>query len=150
MTIFGITCDRLTVIAILLVGIGAMAVMSHSRPRPRTANFAEHAGADMPYTEKAYLAETASAMEEMMRNMHGRPTGDIDRDFVQEMIPHHQGAVDMAKALMKAGHDERLKRLAQEIVITQEDEITVMRLLIADQQAAQPSRQRGGLGGASP
>ena len=55
-----------------------------------------------------------------------KPTGDVDRDFVAMMVPHHQGAVDMAKAELQYGHNERLRRLAQEIFLAQEREITVM------------------------
>jgi uncharacterized protein (DUF305 family) len=81
-------------------------------------------------------------MTTMMRGMQSQPTGDIDRDFVQQMIPHHQGAIDMAKALLKAGHNERLKRLAQEIIITQQEEIATMRLLAAEQESAENAQRR--------
>jgi uncharacterized protein (DUF305 family) len=53
-------------------------------------------------------------------------TGDPDHDFAAMMIPHHQGAVDMAKAELIYGKDPVLRRLAQEIVVTQEQEIVVM------------------------
>jgi len=55
-------------------------------------------------------------------------TGDPDHDFAAMMIPHHQGAVDMAKAELLYGKDPVLRRLAQEIIVTQEQEIEVMRL----------------------
>ena len=44
------------------------------------------------------------------------PTGDVDRDFVALMVPHHQGAIDMARAELKYGHNEELRRLAQSII----------------------------------
>src|ERR1700687_3164325 len=66
-------------------------------------------------------------MNKMMADMTVKPTGDVDRDFVEMMVPHHQGAVDMAQAELKYGHNEQLRRLAQEIVATQQQEITVMR-----------------------
>ena len=53
-------------------------------------------------------------------------TGDLDHDFAAMMIPHHQGAVDMAKVELIYGKDPVLRRLAQEIVVTQEQEIVVM------------------------
>jgi uncharacterized protein (DUF305 family) len=62
-----------------------------------------------------------------------KPTGDIDRDFVAMMVPHHQGAIDMAQAVLRYGHNEQLRRLAQEIVVTQQQEIAAMRLAIGDQ-----------------
>jgi hypothetical protein len=68
----------------------------------------------------------------MMADMTIKPTGDVDRDFVAMMVPHHQGAIDMAKAELKYGHNEQLRRLAQEIVVTQQQEIPAMRLAIGD------------------
>ena len=48
--------------------------------------------------EQPFLSENAAAMNKMMADMMVKPTGDIDRDFVEMMVPHHQGAVDMANA----------------------------------------------------
>jgi len=77
-----------------------------------------------------FLAENDEAMERMMAAMHVAPTGNIDKDFVTMMIPHHQGAIDMARALLRSSRNEPLRRLAQEIIVTQEDEIRAMRLAI--------------------
>ena len=82
--------------------------------------------------ETAFLTENQTAMNKMMADMTVKPTGDVDRDFVEMMVPHHQGAVDMAKAELKYGHNEQLRRLAQEIVVTQQQEITVMRHAVGD------------------
>lgn len=81
--------------------------------------------------EERYLAESDLAMRRMMDRMANAPTGDVDRDFVAQMIPHHQGAIDMAEALLRTGKNDRLKRLAQEIVVTQREEIAAMRLAVA-------------------
>jgi uncharacterized protein (DUF305 family) len=59
-------------------------------------------------------------------------TGDADRDFARMMIPHHQGAIDMALVELRYGKDERLKRLAQEIIVAQQQEIQVMHLVLGD------------------
>jgi len=59
-------------------------------------------------------------------------SGDVDRDFARMMIPHHQGAIDMALAELRYGKDKRLKRLAQEIIVDQQQEITVMHLALGD------------------
>jgi len=66
----------------------------------------------------------------MMADMNVKPTGDADRDFVAMMIPHHQGAIDMARSLLRYGHNEKLRRLAQKIIATQQQEIATMRLAI--------------------
>ena len=60
-------------------------------------------------------------------------TGDADRDFAQEMIPHHQMAVDMANALLKSGKDPELKKLANEIIAAQQKEIEFLKGWIAKQ-----------------
>ena len=73
--------------------------------------------------ETPFLSENDAAMSKMMADMTVKPTGDIDRDFVAMMVPHHQGAIDMAQALLRYGHNEQLRRLAQEIVVTQQQEI---------------------------
>jgi uncharacterized protein (DUF305 family) len=71
------------------------------------------------------------AMSRMHSEMHVELTGDADRDFARMMIPHHQGAVDMALVELRYGHDERLRRLAQGIIVEQKQEIDVMRLYLA-------------------
>jgi hypothetical protein len=83
-----------------------------------------------PATEAPFIAENAAAMDKMMADMNVKPTGDADRDFVAMMIPHHQGAIDMARSLLRYGHNEQLRRLAQEIIVTQQQEIATMRLAI--------------------
>ena len=93
--------------------------------------------------EQSFLSENDAAMNKMMADMTIKPTGDVDRDFVAMMVPHHQGAVDMAKAELKYGHNEQLRRLAQEIVVTQQQEITVMRHAVGDElppAAASPAQ----------
>jgi len=93
--------------------------------------------------ENPFLTENASAMKKMMADMMIKPSGDVDRDFVAMMVPHHQGAVDMAKAELEYGHNEQLRQLAREIVANQQREITVMRSAISDEgsSAAQPTEQ---------
>jgi hypothetical protein len=82
--------------------------------------------------EKPFLSENAAAMKKMMAGMTIKPTGDVDRDFVSMMVPHHQGAVDMAKAEVRYGHNGQLRQLAQEIVAAQQKEITVMRNAVSE------------------
>src|SRR5215471_10589460 len=72
------------------------------------------------------------AVKRMHADMHVPITGDADRDFARMMIPHHQGAIDMALVEIRYGKDARLRRLAQEIIVTQQQEITVMHLALGD------------------
>ena len=76
--------------------------------------------------EQSFLSENATAMHKVMADMTIKPAGDVDREFVEMMVPHYQGAVDMAKAEPKYGRNEQLRRLAWQIVATQQGEITVV------------------------
>jgi len=92
--------------------------------------------------ETAFLAENEAAMTRMMAGMEIKPSGDVDKDFVAMMTAHHQGAVDMAQAMLRYGHNEQLRRLAQEIIVTQQQEIVVMRTALG-QPASVPSPSVG-------
>ena len=77
--------------------------------------------------EKSFHQLMHEAMSLMDQGMENSPmTGNPDHDFAAMMIPHHQGAVDMAKLELLYGKDSALRRLAQEIIVTQEQEIAVM------------------------
>lgn len=96
---------------------------------------AQQAGApaDAPPGEAPFLAENAAAMDRMMAGMEVKPTGDVDADFTAMMIPHHQGAIDMAVAYLRYGKNEQLRRIAQEIVVEQQQEIAAMRLALGQE-----------------
>jgi hypothetical protein len=80
--------------------------------------------------EASYLADNVSAMTKMMTDMGIQPSGDVDADFVAMMVPHHQGAIEMAQAELRYGRNEQLRRLSQEIIVTQQQEIAAMRLAL--------------------
>jgi len=82
--------------------------------------------------EASFLAENKAAMARMMAGMEIAPTGDVDRDFAAMMIPHHQGAIDMARAELRYGRNEQLRRIAQEIIVSQFQEIAAMRLALGE------------------
>jgi hypothetical protein len=91
-----------------------------------TAPAASSAVAD----EAPFLAENNTAMNKMMADMDVKPTGHVDADFAAMMIPHHRGAIDMARAELRYGKNEQLRRIAQEIVVEQQQEIIAMRLAL--------------------
>jgi uncharacterized protein (DUF305 family) len=77
----------------------------------------------------AFMDNMAIAMKRMDKDMaEASMTGDVDHDFAQMMIPHHQGAIDMAKAELLYGRDPVMRRLAQEILADQQSEIDAMAL----------------------
>jgi len=100
-----------------------------SRPTAPTAAFAAS-------TESSFEQLMEEAMRVMHRGMHNAPrTGDPDRDFVTLMIPHHQGAIDMAKAHLLSGTDPQMRRLAQEIITDQQSEMALMHLWLQQRAA---------------
>jgi hypothetical protein len=103
--------------ALGLAALSGFARAAESRPAESSAQF---------------KAENDAAMDTMMVGMAIKPSGDIDRDFVEMMIPHHQGAIDMAEAELRHGKNEQLRRIAQEIIVDQQQEITAMRLALGD------------------
>ncbi|HEX3895978.1 MAG TPA: DUF305 domain-containing protein [Rudaea sp.] len=80
--------------------------------------------------ERPFLDANEAAMNTMMSGMAIHPTGNVDTDFAAMMIPHHRGAIDMAKAELQYGTNEQLRRIAQEIIVDQEQEIAAMRLAL--------------------
>ena len=80
--------------------------------------------------EAPFLGGNALAMSKMMNGMAITPSGDTDTDFVHMMVPHHQGAIDMAVLEIRYGKNSTLKRLAQEIVVDQQQEIAAMDLAV--------------------
>ena len=88
------------------------------------------AQAEKPIAE--FKAENTAAMSKMMAGMAIKYSDDIDRDFASLMIPHHQGAIEMAEAELRHGHNEQLRRIAQEIIVDQQQEIAAMRLALGD------------------
>ncbi len=69
----------------------------------------------------------AASREAMHKDMNVKPSGNIDADFLRNMIPHHEGAVAMAKVELEKGKDPELRKLAQDIVDAQEKEIGFMK-----------------------
>ena len=94
----------------------------------------------------AFASENDAAMTRMMAGMEIRSSGDVDRDFAAMMIPHHQGAIEMAQAELRYGNNEQLRRIAQEIIVEQQQEIAAMHLAL-DQplppSAAAPTQVSG-------
>ena len=93
-----------------------------------------HVPAASNRTELEFIVDNDLAISKMSLDMSKMtdPTGDVDRDFVALMMPHHQGAIDMARAELKYGHNEGLRRLAQSIIAETEHEMSAMRGAIGE------------------
>lgn len=77
--------------------------------------------------EPASTREYRAANDKMHRAMDIKFTGDADKDFVAGMIPHHEGALDMARTVLRHGRDAEIRALAEAVVREQEKEIAQMR-----------------------
>jgi uncharacterized protein (DUF305 family) len=108
----------------LLSGVAAGGQMDPTMEMGPTAGSAKFAG------------EMDRDMKQMDHAMAAAPmTGQVDHDFVVMMIPHHQGAIEMAKGELSYGTDPIMRRLAQEIIADQKSEIDLMNLWLKKQAA---------------
>lgn len=104
----------------MMQGQGSMPGMQHSTPA-QSPTSTDPSAAGSPSTA-AYEA----AMMKMHEHQEMAFTGDADRDFVLHMIPHHQGAIDMARVELQYGHDPQIRKLAEKIIADQQKEISKM------------------------
>ena len=131
---------RKLILIVTLVVLAAMSMQAHQHqaqsatstvgwpPAPTAAFIAS--------TDKTFGQLMSDAMSVMHKGMHNAPyTGEPDHDFVTMMIPHHQGAIDMAKSLLLYGKDPQTRRLAQEIITDQQSEIQLMQLWLTQHDA---------------
>ena len=118
----------LTLLVALITGI-ALAQSHHHDANSGRINFAD----------STFASQMMQAMDRMDSAMiAAKPTNDPDRDFAAMMIPHHQGAIDMAKAELIYGHDPVLRRLAEGIIVEQQQEIELMQRSLNERSASHP------------
>jgi len=124
--------------ALTLAGIAA-AVWA-TAVHPRVVAQSDHRAHVLSHPDSAQAWATADgfprALYAAMVRMHedmlrAPPTGNADRDFLAQMIPHHEGAVEMARLLLVSGEDPLVRRLAEEIIAGQQAEITAMKARLA-------------------
>jgi DUF305 family protein family protein len=110
------------VIAMMLIGLGSILTATVAK-----AN------------DSQFMADCTAAMNRMMTAMQIQPSDNADADFVAMMVPHHQGAIDMARAELLYGQNETLRRMAQEIVVTQQQEIVAMQQALGQSSSGSPT-----------
>jgi uncharacterized protein (DUF305 family) len=93
---------------------------------------AESQNAPRSESSQLFVHQMDAGMKKMMNDMHAAGhSGNPDIDFLAMMIPHHEGAVEMARLLLIHGKDPLTRRLAEEIIASQTAEITAMKQRIA-------------------
>ena len=124
---------RINVVTLMLVasitGIALAQSHHHDDANSGRINFAD----------STFASQMMQAMDRMDSAMiAAKPTNDPDRDFAAMMIPHHQGAIDMAKVELIYGHDPVLRRLAEGIIVEQQQEIELMQRSLNERSVSHP------------
>lgn len=118
-----------------LLGVGVMVALAALHVVLMDHDHSSHAGrhtAGLQQPAAGFVVEMNHDMAKMMRDMHAPGyTGRPDVDFLAMMIPHHQGAVDMARAVLRHGEDPLTRQLAEDIIAGQQAEIAAMTARLA-------------------
>lgn len=101
---------------------------------PLAASAQQHDGHSMKSTATTDAGKAFEAVNaKMHKDMTMAFTGNADVDFARGMIPHHQGAIDMAKVVLKYGKDPEIRKLAEDVIKAQDSEIAFMKNWLAKQ-----------------
>jgi uncharacterized protein (DUF305 family) len=119
----------------LALCVSAASFAQHAHDHVRSAPPEAVPAGDARYAR--FVREMEAGMRAMMNDMHAPGyTGDPDIDFLAMMIPHHQGAVEMARLQLLHGRDPAARRLAEDIIASQTVEIEGMKRRLAALRAA--------------
>ena len=133
---------KLTVgtLALFIVAVAAAPVNAQPASGDQTSSDSMKASPEGAASTLEFEKSNQKMHEGMMLSF----TGDADVDFVTGMIPHHQGAIDMAKIELKYGKDPEIRKLAEEIVKAQEEEISLMNAWLAKRKGNQEAQPPSG------
>ena len=119
----------------VLASTATAALAHHGGPHPEHGSH-QHGGSKGPDTPAG--REFQAAHQKMMSAMNQPFTGDPDVDFRVHMIPHHQGAIDMARVAMRHAKDPWTRQLAEAVIVEQQREIAEMQAWLANHGAPVP------------
>ncbi|BAT60858.1 hypothetical protein GJW-30_1_03408 [Variibacter gotjawalensis] len=109
-----------------LLAAAALAFTFAAPAYAQTHQHHQHGQSAAPAAAGSSTADFQAANEKMHKDMGIAYTGDVDVDFIRGMIPHHQGAIDMAKIVLKHSKSREVRKLATGIISAQEKEIDWM------------------------
>jgi uncharacterized protein (DUF305 family) len=112
--------------AVIIFGVSAVGGTATAQSHGHSEMMPFTITSDVPFDR--LMAQAMDRMHAAMAAVN--PTGDTDRDFLARMIPHHQGAIDMAKVVLLHTQDHRIRNLAQSIITEQQYEINLMNGLL--------------------
>lgn len=123
-------------ILILSIALSCYKVSAQNKASDPHAGHGSHAGHSSSASNKSTPTVSTKKYQQINDNMHKsmdiKFTGDADKDFLAAMIPHHQGAVEMAEVVLQHGKNPKIRQLAQEIITMQKKEIAEMKQLLKE------------------
>ena len=124
------------IILMFFLALSCYKVSAQTKVTDPHAGHGSHAGHSSSASSKVTATTSTKKYQQINDNMHTsmdiKFTGDADKDFLAAMIPHHQGAVDMAEVVLQHGKNPKIRQLAQEIITMQKKEIAEMKQLFKE------------------
>lgn len=125
-----------TILILFFLSLSCHKVLAQNKASDPHAGHGAQPGHTASVSSKASTTASTKRYQQINDNMHKsmdiKFTGDADKDFLASMIPHHQGAIDMAEVVLQHGKNPKIRQLAQEIITMQKKEIADMKQLLKE------------------
>lgn len=125
-----------TILILFFLSLSCHKVWAQNKASDPHAGHGAQTGHTSSVSSKASTTASTKKYQQINDNMHKsmdiKFTGDADKDFLASMVPHHQGAIDMAEVVLQHGKNPKVRQLAQEIITMQKKEIADMKQLLKE------------------